>query len=193
MRHVAAKLRHFMGTDQEIEFTVDRGILSILQARAAEVALDEGRVNFDDPGEEATRGIGIRGGGFRGVAAFSREDFEELDARHLEASDEVDGILMIMENPTPEDIPLILSASGLLTVKGGSTSHAAIAINGFQRRPYTAVMSAVGLRVDARKHQAAIVDSSGTTRHVIRKGDLVSIHGTSGMVYIGSRPLMQEV
>ena len=58
---------------------------------------------------------------------------------------EVDGVLMVLENPTPDDIPNIISADGLLTAKGGSTSHAAVAVNGIEDRPYAAVMSVAGL------------------------------------------------
>ncbi|MBU4203849.1 MAG: hypothetical protein KKD59_07870 [Acidobacteria bacterium] len=41
----------------------------------------------------------------------------------------MDGVMLVMESPVPEAIPLILSADALLTAKGGSTSHAAIAIH----------------------------------------------------------------
>jgi pyruvate,orthophosphate dikinase len=94
---------------------------------------------------------------------------------------------MILENPTPEDIPMILSADGLLTTKGGSTSHAAVAAHGVDDRYFYAVMSAKGLRVDARTHRATIAADDGRTAHTIRTGDVVSIHGTTGAVYVGAR------
>jgi enolase len=192
LRHVVARLRRFQGTDQEVEFTVDRGVLSILQSRTSEKKTDTEATAFVDPGAESTQGIGVCGCAFRGVAAFDEADRDELTASGLEERDDVDGILMVMENPTPDDIPVILSADALLAAKGGATSHAAVAINGFQRKPLHAVMSAVGLRVDSRRHLAEIVDESGDVVHRIAKGDVVSLHGTTGEVYLGSRPIARS-
>jgi enolase len=189
LRHAASKLRRFMGTDQEMEFTVEKGILSVLQSRTAETYADEVIVKFVEPGEPATRGLGVRGGGFRGLVAFDDEDREELITTDFSARDDVDGVLMVLENPTPEEIPMIISADGLLTAKGGSTSHAAVAANGIEDKNFCSVMSAAGLQVDIEKRQAVIVDTDGDVLHLFRKGDILSLHGTSGEVYIGSRPL----
>ena len=187
LAHTVAKIRRFMGTDQEVEFTVDRGVLSILQTRRAEARFDLSTERFLEPGEPATRGLGVRGGGFRGLAAFDEADLRELAAVDLSDRDDVDGVLLVIENPTPDDIPLIISADGLLTARGGSTSHAAVAINGIEDRKYAGVMSAAYLRVHADQHEAAIVDRERGTEYRIRKGDIVSIHGTTGEVYLGSR------
>ncbi|MBN2318329.1 MAG: hypothetical protein JXR49_04595 [Acidobacteria bacterium] len=187
LRHNIAKLRRFMGTDQEVEFTVENGVLSILQARAAEIGKNRRETAFEDPGEEATHGIGVRGSAFRGLVVFDREDMEELSHEELSKRDDVDGVLLILESPAPESIPLILSADALLSAKGGSTSHAAIAINGIEGGDYSAVMSATGLQVNPRKHEAVIVGKNGGVRHTIRKHDVISIHGTTGCVYVGSR------
>jgi pyruvate,orthophosphate dikinase len=100
-------------------------------------------------------------------------------------------VLMVLENPTPEEIPMIISADGLLTAKGGSTSHAAVAANGIEDRSFSSVMSAAGLQVDLERREAAIVDADGNVRHRLRKGDIVSLHGTSGEVYIGTRLLRE--
>jgi pyruvate,orthophosphate dikinase len=187
LTRLVSKLRRFQGTDQEVEFTVDRGILSVLQARSAQTGTDQPADRFVEPGEVATRGLGIRGGAFRGLAAFDETDLAELAATHPETRDDVDGVLMILENPTPEDIPMILSADGLLTTKGGSTSHAAVAAHGVDDRYFYAVMSAKGLRVDACNHQATILGDDERIAHTIRTGDVVSIHGTTGAVYVGTR------
>jgi pyruvate,orthophosphate dikinase len=181
-----------MGTDQEVEFTVESGILSVLQSRTAETYADEAIDRFHDPGEPATRGLGVRGGGFRGVVAFDEEDRKSLATTDFVARSDVDGVLMVLENPTPEEIPLIISADGLLTAKGGSTSHAAVAANGIEDKSFCAVMSAAGLQVDLAKREASVVDTDGTVRHRIRAGDIVSIHGTSGEVYVGTRSLIKN-
>ncbi|MDH3215766.1 MAG: PEP-utilizing enzyme [Candidatus Krumholzibacteria bacterium] len=189
IRHTVAKLRRFMGTDQEIEFTVDRGVLSVLQSRAAEIGRNRTEATFENAGEEDTRGIGIRGSAFRGLVAFDEEDFKELSAVDISQRDDVDGVIVLVENPAPEDIPLILSAGALLATKGGSTSHAAVAINGIEDKDYSAVMSAGDLQVRSQQHEASILGKTGTARQRIGKGDIVSIHGGSGAVYVGSRHL----
>jgi enolase/phosphoenolpyruvate synthase/pyruvate phosphate dikinase len=191
LRHNVAKLRRFMGTDQDIEFTVERGVLSILQSRAAEIGKNSREAAFVDAGEEAAHGIGIRGTAFRGLVAFDEKDREEMALEDLSERDDVDGTMLILDNPAPENIPLILSADALLTARGGSTSHAAISINGVQGRDYNAVMGVTGLKVNARKHEATIVGKDGSMLFTIRKGDIVSIHGTTGTVYVGSRQLTQ--
>ena len=187
MRHNVAKLRRFMGTDQEIEFTVENGILSILQSRAAEIGKNKDERAFEEPGEEAARGIGIRGSAFRGIAAFDKHHLEELAKVDLSEREDVDGVILLVESPAPESIPLILSADALLAAKGGSTSHAAIAINGIENRDYCGVMSAAGLHVDARKKEAVITAKNGDIRHTIKKNDIISIHGMTGNVYVGTR------
>jgi pyruvate,orthophosphate dikinase len=181
-----------MGTDQEVEFTVENGILSVLQSRTAEAYADQAIDRFVNPGEPASRGLGVRGGGFRGIVAFDDREREELASTDFSARADVDGVLMVLENPTPEEIPMIISADGLLTAKGGSTSHAAVAANGIEDKNFCAVMSAAGLQVEFERREALIVDDDGQVRHRLRTGDIVSIHGTSGEVYVGTRSLSDE-
>ena len=191
LKHNVAKIRRFMGTDQEVEFTVERGILSVLQTRRSETHIDQATDRFFDPGEPATRGLGVRGGGFRGLAIFDEADLAELSRLDLSERDDVDGLLLVIENPIPDDIPLIISAGGLLTARGGSTSHAAVAVNGIEGREYSGVMSAANLDVDAERHEAVIRNANGTIVHRIKRGDVVSVHGTTGEVYVGSRRRQQ--
>jgi pyruvate,orthophosphate dikinase len=187
LRHDVAKLRRFMGTDQEVEFTVENGVLSILQSRAAEIGKNRKERAFENPGQEAACGIGIRGSAFRGIAIFDVEDLEDLRKEDLTGREDVDGVILVLESPAPELIPLILSADALLTAKGGSTSHAAIAINGIEDRDYSAVMSVAGLHVDTKKKEALILAKDGNVHYTIRKRDVISIHGMTGNVYAGTR------
>jgi hypothetical protein len=187
LRHYTSQLRRFLGTDQDVEFTVERGVISILQTRAAQSVFDEQTENFVDPGDAATRGLGVCGGAFRGLVAFDESDFQKLALVDVANRDDVDGVLIVLESPTPEDIPFIIAADGLLTATGGSTSHAAIAVNSIENRSYSSVMSAAGLRVMSESHEAVLVDSDGGIMHRIQAGDIVSLHGGSGEVYIGSR------
>lgn len=186
LRHIMARLRRFMGSDQEVEFTVERGVLSVLQARTADRRILVASDRFADADAPVTRGIGISGGGFRGVVAFDEAERAALASRGDLPREGVDGVLLVLENPSPDDIPTILSADGLLTARGGSTSHAAVAINGLEDRQIAAVMSAVDLQVSERRREALIVDQAGRTLHTIRSGDVLSIHGTTGEVHLGS-------
>jgi len=186
--HIGTRIRMARGTDVELEFTVDRGVLSILQARTAVIKRQEGIGSFDEPGPPVATGIGVCGGAFRGRAAFDESDLEELSGA---ADDDSDGVLLVLENPTPAEIPLILVADGLLAAKGGSTSHAAVAVNSIRDRAVSAVLGATGVRVDAALHQAVLIDADGVEIARIERGDLVSIDGRTGAVWIGSRTLLK--
>ncbi len=190
LKRIDAQLRRYRGTDPEIEFTVERGRLSILQARMAQTATDESVRKFEDPGGELARGSGIRGGAFRGVIAFDEEDMEVQAARIAAGIDEVDGVLLVLENPTPNEIPMILHADGLVAAKGGSTSHAAVAIHAIENRPYSAVFSVSGLRVDTKARQLILSGITSEVRRRFTSGDVLSIHGETGAIYEGSRELL---
>lgn len=185
IHHINSRIRRFMGTDAEIEFTVDRGVLSVLQTRGAETEhLFEPRT-FRDAGEACGRGIGVMGGAFRGVAAFGEEEAQRLRKRIDPDDASIDGVLLILENPVPDEIPLILSVDGLLAARGGSTTHAAVAVNGIDDRPYSAVLGVSQMKVEGGR--ATVFDPSGEARCTIHAGDVVSIHGQTGEVFIGSR------
>ncbi len=188
LNHISARLRRFLGSDAEIEFTVERGVLSILQTRSAQLEHRLSQRTFDQPGPADGRGIGISGGAFRGVVAFDEADVKQLrDSRAAEEAG-VDGILLVVENPIPDEIPLILSVDGLLAAKGGSTSHAAVAVHGIDDKPFAAVLGVSELRV--LKHGAEFVKPDGTPSHLLQTGDVVSIHGQTGEVYAGPRDVL---
>ena len=188
LHHIDDRIRRFRGTDPEIEFTVERGVLSVLQARMAQSAPDLHVRSFQGDMAPQARGIGIRGGAFRGLVAFDQAD---LDGLRGEAArrDDVDGVLLVLENPTPDEIPLILSADGLLTTRGGSTSHAAVAVHSIEERPYSAVLGVTDLRVDPRRGEARLPARDGSGPLVVRRGDVLSLHGLSGAVFAGARSL----
>ena len=97
-------------------------------------------------------------------------------------------MLLVLENPVPDEIPLILSVDGLLAARGGSTSHAAVAVHGIDDKPFSAVLGVAELRVS--RDEAAFVDAAGESVHVLRVGDIVSIHGQTGEVFVGSRAVL---
>ncbi len=190
LQYTMTKLCRFMGMDQEIEFTVDRGCLSVLQARSAVAAADQPPDRFIDPGEPVARGLGIRGGAFRGAVAFDEEDLNRL-SQEVADREEVDGVVLLIDNPTPEDIPLIISANAVVTARGGSTSHAAIAVNGVEDKAFFGVMSVAGLVVKPGRKTAVFIGPDGRIRAKVGPGDVLSLHGTTGEVFVGSRRIEQ--
>jgi len=187
LNHISARLRRFLGSDAEVEFTVDRGVLSVLQARSAEMESHNPRT-FKEPGKAAGHGIGISGGAFRGLVAFDEEDVKQLTTTRVKQQDDVDGILLVLENPIPDEIPLILSVDGLLAARGGSTSHAAVAVHGIEDKQFSAVLGVAELRVTAGK--AIFRESSGGPAITVCAGDVLSIHGQTGEVFVGSREIL---
>ena len=188
LNHAGARLRRFLGSDAEIEFTVDRGVLSVLQARSAQLSHRFSERTFSHPGKPAGIGIGISGSAFRGRVAFNQKDVRRLAAK-TGAGDKTDGVLLVLENPVPDEIPLILSVDGLLAARGGSTSHAAVCVHGIEDQSYTAVLGVPELRVEADK--AVLTRSDGTYKCTIKAGDILSIHGQTGEVFIGSKQLLE--
>jgi hypothetical protein len=188
LNHISARLRRYLGSDAEIEFTVERGVLSILQTRSAQVDQQFSPRTFDRPGPPAGRGIGIAGGAFRGVIAFDEAGVEQLRAAPGGLPAGADGILLVLENPIPDEIPLILSVDGLLAARGGSTSHAAVAVHGIEDRPYAAVLGVAELRVF--RDEAVLVDAHGEAAITLHCGDIVSIHGQNGEVFAGPREVL---
>ena len=186
LNHAGARLRRFLGTDAEIEFTVDRGVLSVLQARSAQMNQQLKPRTFVQPGQPSGRGIGISGSAFRGRVAFNQDDVLNLDKL---ADNEADGVLLVLENPVPDEIPLILSVNGLLAARGGSTSHAAVCVHGIDDKIYTAVLGVPELHVNT--DSAVLKEADGETEHIIHSGDILSIHGQTGEVYVGSRRILE--
>ncbi len=188
LNHVSARLRRFLGSDAEIEFTVDRGVLSVLQARSAQMELHESPRTFTDAGRAAGRGIGISGGAFRGRIAFNEDDVQRLRSNWDKADPEADGILLVLENPVPDEIPLILSVDGLLSARGGSTSHAAVAVHSIEDKIYNAVLGVPELRVGT--DEAVLVSENGKPVKSYHAGDILSIHGQTGEVFDGPRTVV---
>lgn len=170
---------------QEIEFTFEhpsREGLWILQTRdllppetrrrkafAPTKALDSSSLGH---------GIGISGGALSGRAVFSEADIETFGKDEPPTA-----LILIRPDTVPDDIGLLRRVDGLLTAKGGSTSHAAVII------PQLKKVGVVGLRalsVDEKNGRGTI---HGT---VVRSGDWISLDGWSGAVYRGRHRLEGE-
>ena len=169
---------------QEVEFTFEgegRGDLYLLQTRDVVVAPTSLVVAFV-PGEEleAARlatGIGVGGSALSGRVAHAAVDVERL-------REEFPGepIILLRPDTVPDDIPIVLEVDGLLTAVGGATSHAAVAA---KRLGKTCVVGTRALIVDERASRSSIGGREVVT------GDLLSISGIDGGVYLGAHPVAE--
>ncbi|MBB6408277.1 pyruvate, phosphate dikinase [Mesorhizobium sangaii] len=193
---------------QDLEFTIERGKLWMLQTRsgkrtakaalkiAVEMARDklitkEEAVARIDPASldqllhptidpKAARdviGVGLPAspGAATGEIVFSSADAEELKTQGRKA-------ILVRIETSPEDIHGMHASEGILTTRGGMTSHAAVVARGMGK---PCVSGAGSLRVD---YKAGTLMAMGAT---FRKGDIVTIDGGNGQVLKGAVPMLQ--
>ena len=123
-------------------------------------------------------GMGVAGGAYSGRAAVSSEQIDQLLA---DAPDE--NIVLLRPDTVPEDIAMIARVSGILTARGGTTSHAAVTA---KRLGKTAVVECVDLEVI---EQQGSVRLAGTE---LQAGDWLSIDGRTGNIFLGRIPTMAQ-
>ncbi len=121
-------------------------------------------------GENAViaKGLGASPGAAVGRVYFSAD-------RAVDAYDEGEDIILVATETSPEDVHGMAIAEGILTAKGGLASHAAVVARGWGK---PAVCGAAGVTVSERSFE---VDG-----HVVAEGDVVSLDGSSGFVYLGA-------
>jgi pyruvate,orthophosphate dikinase len=166
---------------QEIEFTFegDRAQdLYLLQTRDT-VASPRVVIAAFTPSDVLDRarlaaGIGVSGGALTGRVAHTSSDIARLRAR-----DPSGAVILLRPDTAPDDIALVLACDGLLTALGGATSHAAVTA---KRLGKTCVVGCRALDVDER-HATSRLGS-----RLVRSGDVLSISGLDGSVYLGAHP-----
>lgn len=121
-------------------------------------------------------GIGVSGGALSGMAAF---DLDSIKRMRFENPGK--GIILIRSDTVPDDIHEISITDGILTGKGGATSHAAIVAH---RLGKTCVVGFSKMRVYEGR-QACVIEGPDQREHELRSGDHISIDGRSGAVYLG--------
>ncbi len=190
---------------QDIEFTVENGRLFILQTRsgkrtataAIRIAVDtvnEGLLTREqallrvlpshveqlvhrqlDPGYKGkpiATGLPASPG-----AATGRVIFDTDEAHRLGGSGE--NVILVREETTPEDIHGMIAAKGMLTSRGGMTSHAAVVARGMGK---PAVVGCEQIKIDLG------TESFNTRKVTVRKNDVITIDGTTGNVLLGVVP-----
>ena len=162
---------------QEIEFTFeanDPDNLYILQTRNQNLKKKSALSTFvTAPGEMKIvgNGIGISGGALSGALAFDMEDIEKI--RNSSPDEKV---ILIRPDTVPDDIPLIFNCDGLITAKGGATSHAAVTAASLGK---VCIVSCKSLKVN--DEEKICIFNGGSYRF----GDKISIDGTLGCIYEG--------
>ena len=123
-------------------------------------------------GDEAefARGLPAAAGAAVGRIALSSE-------RAVEWSEKSDPVILVAEETSPGDLPGMLAAKAIVTVRGGLAAHAAVVARGLGR---PAVCGATALRID---RAAGTVTSAGQS---LAEGDLISVDGSSGTIYAGA-------
>jgi pyruvate,orthophosphate dikinase len=182
--HATVLIRDREMFHQELEFTFesdDPSDLYILQTRDRVMAAITSVAAFE-PSESLEHarlatGIGAGGGALSGRLAHTADDVEQLRLRYPG-----EPIILARPDAVPDDIPLILRADGLVTSLGGATSHAALVTQQLGR---TCVVGCRQLVVDEPRSHSRI---GGRT---LSSGDLISISGIDGSVYLGRHPCTQ--
>ena len=205
---ISDKLEKHYRDMQDLEFTIERGKLWMLQTRsgkrtakaALKIAVDmahealitkEQAVARIDPSsldqllhptidpraERNVIGVGLPAspGAATGEIVFSSDDAEELKSQGRKA-------ILVRVETSPEDIHGMHASEGILTTRGGMTSHAAVVARGMGK---PCVSGAGSLRVD---HKAGVLIALGAT---FKKGDIITIDGGNGQVLKGSVPMLQ--
>ncbi|MEU1269618.1 pyruvate, phosphate dikinase [Streptomyces sp. NPDC005799] len=192
----------------DIEFTIERGQLWMLQTRVgkrtagaafriATQLVDQGLIDetealqrvtgaqlaqlmfprFDEHAktEMVGRGIAASPG-----AAVGKAVFDSYTAVKWSRSGEK--VILVRRETNPDDLDGMIAAEGILTSRGGKTSHAAVVARGMGK---TCVCGAEELEVDTKRRRMTVPGG-----RIVEEGDVISIDGSSGKVYLGEVPVV---
>jgi pyruvate,orthophosphate dikinase len=193
---------------QDIEFTVQQGKLWMLQTRsgkrtakaAIKIAVDmvkeklisqaEAVIRVEpasldqllhptpDPKAERkviAKGLAASPGAASGKAVFTADEAEQLAGKG-------EAVILCRVETSPEDIHGMHAAKGILTARGGTTSHAAVVARGMGR---PCVSGAGAIRIDHAAGKMTIGDL------IVNKGDVITIDGSTGEVILGLMPMIE--
>ena len=199
--------RHYRDM-QDIEFTIEAGRPWILQTRSGKrsveagiriavelagegvIGRDEAVLRLDPSGIDQllhptldpaarklviTAGLPASPGAVSGEIVLTAEDAQAMKAKGRD-------VILVRNETSPEDIHGMYSAVGVLTARGGITCHAAVVARGMGR---PCVAGAGAMRIDLKAETITI------GREVLRRGDVITIDGTTGQVMKGRAPMRQ--
>ncbi len=204
------KLETYFKDMQDIEFTIEKNKLWMLQTRngkrtakaALQIACDmidekmitesEALLRIDpssldqllhpmlDPNATKTvlaKGLPASPGGVCGQIVFSPEEAVELKEKGHK-------VILVRVETSPEDIAGMIAAQGILTSRGGMTSHAAVVARGMGK---CCVAGCSEIEVN---HAAETVKAKG---YILKKGDIITLDGSTGEVYLGEVKTIEPV
>ncbi len=170
---------------QEMEFTFEspsQKDLYILQTRNMTIRQKEKATLFDSEDITGDRllgnGIGVSGGAMSGRIVFTLEEIYKWRSMEPDRS-----LILVRGDTVPDDIREIHAADGLITGKGGVTSHASVVAHGLGK---TCVVGCGNLVCDEKEKVARF---DGT---VLKSEDFISIDGQGGAVYKGLMKVLEE-
>jgi pyruvate,orthophosphate dikinase len=199
--------RHYRDM-QDLEFTVEKGKLWMLQTRsgkrtakaALKIAVELARDGLISQEEAITRvdpaaldqllhptidpkaerkilatGLPASPGAASGEIVFSSDEAEALKGQGRK-------VILVRVETSPEDIHGMHAAEGILTTRGGMTSHAAVVARGMGK---PCVSGAGAIRVDYAAHT---LSAAGVT---LKKGEMLTIDGSTGQVLVGRVPMVE--
>jgi pyruvate,orthophosphate dikinase len=211
---IANKLEQHYRNMQDVEFTIERGKLWMLQTRdgkrtaraavriAVEMAKeglisreeavlrvtpqqviqllhpqfeDEGKAQAKKQGRLIATGVNASPGAAVGIAAFDADLAEKWGKAKR-------SVIMVRPETKPDDVHGMLASRGILTSRGGATSHAAVVARQFG---VPCVCGAEALMIDVRNRMFTVGET------VVREGDTISIDGSTGEVYVGELPRVE--
>ncbi|MBK1620558.1 pyruvate, phosphate dikinase [Lamprobacter modestohalophilus] len=203
LAELRAKLETHYREVQDFEFTIERGVLYCLQTRNGKMNAhgmvrtsvemeQEGLISKEqalqridpisleqmlfprlDPSskvEPVAQGLPASPGAAAGIAVF------DADRAHQLGHDLGQKVILVREETKPEDIHGFFASEGILTARGGKTSHAAVVARGMGK---PCVAGAEGISVDVSRRVAIVGATS------FKEGDTITIDGSSGRVYLG--------
>ncbi|MDA7952349.1 MAG: pyruvate, phosphate dikinase [Nitrosopumilus sp.] len=208
LERTCARLERHYREPQDIEFTIERGRFYLLQTRSAKmnaaamvrtsvemkserlISRDRALARLDpamleqllhrtiDPqaargARRLAAGIAASPGAASGEAIFDTRRAAELGAAGRD-------VILVREETRPEDVPAFFEAAGILTSRGGKTSHAAVVARGMGK---PCVVGCSSLAIGTSSFRAG-----GAT---IREGDQITIDGSTGAVYAGRMPTVE--
>ncbi|GAA1409009.1 pyruvate, phosphate dikinase [Catellatospora coxensis] len=190
----------------DIEFTIEAGKLWMLQTRVgkrtaaaafiiASQLVDEGMIDLDEAlrrqsgarlaqlmfptfdesavDKPIAKGIAASPGAAVGHVVFD-------SAHAVERAAKGEKVILVRRETNPDDLPGMIAAQGILTSRGGKTSHAAVVARGMGK---TCVCGAESVEVDLAGKRFTVGDVT------VGEGDLISIDGTTGAIHLGEVPV----
>lgn len=205
---VRKKLEHHYKEVQDFEFTMEKGILWVLQTRNGKMTassrlktsidmlneelltkkeailridpaqleqLLHKRIDPQSNAKSVAKGLPASPGAATGKVVFSADEAEELGKKG-------EIIILVREETKPDDIHGFISAQGVLTSRGGKTSHAAVVARSMGK---PCVSGCNAIKIDDRKKIFKVDDK------ITKELETITIDGTSGEVFIGKVPLIK--